>query len=168
MEDFKTVDSPAIESDMLLRKQKEDVAKMRASLLACEDNPRSTASAMRNITVLRIYHQMNRIIRYTEMMDKLEAVMYDHINGVIDQISYGDSSPANLVMLVELQTKLQDNMIKSHKLLEPYLNMPELYIDDISEVDAVPEIMDKQSRDKLRIAAQQVLASLESEGTVDG
>ena len=72
MAGVKTVDGSIQSIDPLISKQKEDVAKMRASLLCCNDDPYAATQAMKSITVLRVYHQMSRIIRYLEMMDKIE------------------------------------------------------------------------------------------------
>ena len=85
MDNLETVGG--IESiDPLYTKQREDVAKMRASLLACSSNPSMTKVALRNISILRVYHQVNRIIRYLDMMDKLEEKLYKSIDYTIENV----------------------------------------------------------------------------------
>jgi hypothetical protein len=65
----------------IVQRQKEDVAKMRASLLSCNDESGIPVSrALQDITIMRIYHQLTRIIRFTEMMDKIEDRLYEAID----------------------------------------------------------------------------------------
>lgn len=160
LKDLETVETSVMSVDPLIAKQKEDVAKMRASLLASENNAQNPIVAMNNITVLRVYHQINRIIRYLELMDKLEEKMYESISLTVDNAPSAD--PSTWVMLLEIQEKLQRSMIDSHKLLEPYLNVKALNISDFivepetTTVSGV-ELLDKPSRDKLRLSAQKVL-----------
>lgn len=166
MKDVKTVDNPLSSiSNPLLRKQHEDVAKMRTSLLCCPDDPYSARRTMKHITVMRVYHQVSRIIQYLDTMDRLEEKLYESVNKTIDKIDTDNSCA--WVTLVTMQEKLMKNMIESHKLLEPYLNMPDLFIDEVESIQTAPDgtsILSKSSRDKLRTSAQQVLAIL---GPVD-
>ena len=71
--DIKTVDEPSVlVTDELYKRQKENVSKMRTALLSFTDeNGVSVRRAIQGITGMRIYHQIIRIIRYTELMDKL-------------------------------------------------------------------------------------------------
>lgn len=150
--------------DPLLRKQREDVAKMRASLLACSDDPSSTVTAIRNITVLRIYHQISRIIRYLDMMDKIEDKLYRSIDNAMDRMD--EDSPVTWMTLMNIQERLQKNIIDSHKLLQPYLNIEEFGMNDLTVSSTTSDnrdmIISRESRDRLRISAQQVLEALDT------
>lgn len=161
MTDVKTVDSSEIILDPLLRKKHEDVAKMQASLLACSEDPSLAPAAFREITIRRIYHQLARIIQYTELMDKLEAKLYDSINEMIASLDSMDQT--TVFVLLTIQSKLQQNMIESHKLLEPYLNSEALAAIDVNQIDVsdVDVIWDRQTRDRIRTNARQVLLALE-------
>lgn len=165
MKDVKTVDSPLTIQDPLIAKQKEDVAKMRASLLCCSDDPFTATQAMKNITVLRVYHQISRIIKYIEMMDKIEDKLYESIDIQLD--NFDAHNPVTWMTLLTMQERLQKNLIDSHKLLEPYLKQ----MKDIEEFVVVSErvidseysdsnLISKESREKLRSSAQQVLSIL--------
>lgn len=166
MDNVKTVDGSAIRTrDPLLEKQKADVSKMRTVLLCSQDSSTSAIQALQNVTILRVYHQVTRIVRYLEMMDKLEEKLYESIEASID--NFDPSSPMTMQMLLSIQEKLQKNMIESHKLLEPYLTSGV-----IAEQDMVPaqiesnsedSIIPKQSRDRIRESAQTVLMLLEGE-----
>lgn len=166
MNDFETVDRLPSSVDPLIRKQKEDVAKMRASLLACQYDPSSTATALRNITVLRVFHQVSRIIRYLEMMDKIEEKLYASIEASMDRMDI--ESPVTWMHLLNIQERLQKNLIESHKLLQPYLNVQEIGILDSTltasqdELGSGDVLLSKDSRDRLRVSAQQVLAALDA------
>ena len=165
IDDIKTVDGVANFSDPLVNKQREDVSKMRTSLLACDIG--SPAAAIQNITVLRIYHQIARIIRYIDMMDRIEDKLYESIDCQLATLDPTDE--ATWMKLITLQAKLQNNMLISHKLLEPYIDK----LDEIKgfvELSAQPvyndanNILDKESRESLRTAAQSVLAMLPPSG----
>lgn len=151
--------------DALYTRQREDVAKMRASLLACSDDPVTSTKALQNITVLRVYHQVSRIIRYLEMMDKIEDKLYESIDHRLSTLD--SDNPTSWMVLLSIQEKLQKNMIESHRLLQPYLDVEEFQIQSLmpvssnSSVETGASILPKASRDKLRQSAQQVLAALE-------
>lgn len=169
MRDIETVDS----LNPLYAKQKEDVAKMRAALLSCSSTNLSSAtakSALKNITAMRIYHQIARIIKYLELMDKLEDKMYRSLEHSIETMS--DESAATWTILLKAQESLQKQMIESHKLLQPYLDLQALdVIDLIPDADTAPEnmssvLISSESREKLRNAANLVLNSInESENS---
>ena len=173
MSNIETVSTSTQSIDPLIRKQKEDVAKMRASLLCCNDDIYSAAQAMKNITVLRVYHQMNRIIRYLEMMDKIEEKLYASIDVSLNVMD--ETEPSTWMALLTIQEKLQKNLIDSHKLLEPYItegvfNIESLAPTVIEQAETnVAGVLTKESRETLRISAQQVLAALDSvkEGEAD-
>ena len=161
MDDVKTVDNILTITDPLIAKQREDVAKMRASLLCCSSDPYTAQQAMRNITILRVYHQVARIIKYLDTIDKIENKLYDCIDAQLDKMDV--DNPLSWMTLMKMQEKLQKNLIDSQKLLEPYLNTQEFIIDQPQQAVEGPEgasILSKSSRDKLRSSAQQVLAIL--------
>lgn len=161
-------DTKTVSSDMgslsLYVQQTKDVAEMRASLLCFDRNdPNSARKALQNITVLRVYHQISRIIRYTELMDKLEDKLYQSLDTMIDNMDPEDFSTWHT--LISVQNKLQENMIQSHKLLEPYLNMEALTFVEVKAEGAEGTdstmILSQDSREKLRNSAQEVLKALE-------
>lgn len=172
MSNIETVNSSITTiQDPLIRKQKEDVAKMRASLLCCSDDIYQATQAMKNITVLRVYHQMNRIIRFLEMMDRIEEKLYASIDASIDMMD--DTNPTTWMTLLTIQEKLQKNIIESHKLLEPYINSDMFNVESLaptiieqSETNAAG-VLTKESRETLRVSAQQVLAALDKVGDID-
>ena len=164
--DIETFGSPV---DPIYARQKEDVAKMRASLLACSGDTLSspiTKQALKNITAMRIYHQISRIIRYLDLMDKLEDKLYASIEATIDRAN--EDSTSTWVVLLNIQEKLQKSMIESHKLLQPYMELQ-----DIQLMDLIPEqesletasniILPADSREKIRNVASEVLQSLEED-----
>lgn len=158
MNDLKTVEgSTIITTDPLSAKQHEGVAKMRASLLACSE-PELVPATIKQITTQRVIHQVARIIRYIDMMDKIEDALYTSIDRTLDSI---DSTPGPMAMatLLTLQERLQNNMINSHKILEPYLNIVD-QVDMMPEAVEPSEIYDRSTRDKVRSAAQLLLAEL--------
>lgn len=161
MNEAKTV-SPG--SEDLLISQYNDVQSMRDMLLSFNrTDPNAARKALQNITVLRVYHQITRIIRYTDLMDKLEDKMYQSIEAQIDDIDPDDVEGWRV--LLNLQSKLQENMIQSHKLLEPYLNFESLNFTEIAPeadvVDSEAMILDRDSRERLRNSAQEVLQALQ-------
>lgn len=163
--DIKTFDdSEAIIVDDLCQRQKENVSKMRTAMLSFSgDGGVSPRQAIQGITSMRIYHQMLRIIRYTELMDKLEMKLYDSIEYSIDHSNTGD--PDTMYMLLAVQEKLQKSMIESHKLLQPYLDIQEFTVIDLTESEpesvSATQIMNPEDRDKLRSKAQAVLQQLQ-------
>ena len=166
MADFKTVGDSNFK-DPLMKKQSEDVAKMRASLLACSDSPEAATYAIKNITILRVYHQIARIIRYLDMMDRVEEKLYDSIDYAIESVAI--ENPTTWMMLMNIQERLQNNMLNSHKLLQPYLNIEEFGIQDLivsAEASGSKSdlMLDANTRERLRNSAQQVLLALDSSG----
>ena len=162
MNNLKTVEDSVTSTDPLYLKQREDVAKMRTSLLACDLDPSLTTTSMKNIAVLRVYHQMSRIIKYTEMMDKIENKLYEAIDYTLDNM---DTSRATSWMtLLKIQEQLQKNMIESQKILQPFLDLTEFMTENAAPKDdnspAQTISMDANKREKLRSTARQVLAEL--------
>lgn len=162
MSDLKTVETSSKLLDPLYQKQIEGVAKMRTALVASSDDALSCKAAIHSITTMRVYHQIARIIRYLEMMDKLEAKLYASIDSTIDNAN--EHNPATWMMLLNIQERLQKTMIESHKLLQPYLDIQEFSVVELTsqtnEVASESITLDSASRDKLRSSAQAVLAEL--------
>jgi len=154
-----------VTGDPLRAKQREVTSKMRTSLIACSETGDLAVArnALNNITTLRIYHQISRIIRYTELMDKLEDKLYESMEFQISTLDTTDLTSAMLLM--KMQANLQQSMIESQKLLQPYLDIAEMLPsvevqnDDNTELHILP----KSSRDKIRIAAQAVLSDIQKE-----
>lgn len=162
MEEAKTVGDP---DDMsLLVEQMNDVSSMRSALLSFpKSDPQAAVKAIRNVTLLRVYHQVERIVRYTEMCDKIEDRMYQSINAKLDNTSPDDESL--WYTLLGIQDKMQKIMIESHKLLEPYLSLEQLQALEVPQqadpADSFTSmILDQESREKVRTSAQQVLAAI--------
>lgn len=165
MGDLKTFETSIISNseDALISKQREDVAKMRTSLLVCNTNSQLASKSLKNITVLQIFHQISRIIRYTEICDKLEAKLYSNIDSIVDNSD--DQSIMTLNLLLNMQERLQKLMIESNKMLAPFLDMT-AYIDSVNfDSDESDEVhttinLDSTKREKLRNSAKQVLLEL--------
>lgn len=163
MDDLKTFEG--VLPDPLYEKQKEDVARMRSSLLSCSADPSLAKVAMQNVAVLRLYHQVARIIRYLDLMDKLEDKLYSSIEYTVDKMNA--ESQSTWMMLLSIQEKLQKNMIESQKLLAPVQDLidaanTELFSVMESSTPAVPETLtlDANTREKLRLSAQTVIRQL--------
>jgi len=151
----------------LVTKQRENVARMRTALLAStDDNTVTMRQAIQNITAMRIYHQLTRIIQYTELMTELEDKLYDSISDTVRTAPTTD--PTTWIALLNIQERLQKNLIESHKLLQPYLNVSEFNIVDLVDAPVSDEteestglIISSQSRDNIRIRAQAILSQIE-------
>lgn len=149
-------------ADPLLKEQKLQVDQMRSTLLTFnKGEPNSAKRAMQNITVLRIYHQVARIIKFTEIMDLLEDKIY---TSMIENMSQMDTAdPMTLMTLLKVQQQLQETMIQSQLLIKPYLDM------DIATIAPAPEleetsfgaaIISQESRNNIRTGAQALLTEL--------
>lgn len=162
MDDAKTVGGP--DDLALFSEQARDVQNMRAALLSFDKgDPQAAAKAIKNVTLLRVYHQVESIVRYTEMIDKLQDRIYQSIDAKLLNADPDDETLCySLIPLVE---RLQKNMIDSHKLLEPYLNFEQLSSFEIPQSSDPADsfasmILDQESREKVRTSAQQVLAAI--------
>lgn len=169
-DECKTVTSEAELLDPLYMKQQQDVAAMRASLLAFSSgDPTSARLAVQKITAMRFYHQLSRIIRYTDMMDKIEAKLYESIDRSLERMN--SDSPATWMQLLTIQERLQKSMIESQKLLQPYLDLESLSFVEVpqaaEEVSFGAMLMEQESRDRLRSSAQAVLAAIQASETVE-
>ena len=162
IDNFETVeDISKSQTNILREKQKQDVAAMRTSLLASHMDPSLTTTSMKNIAVLRVYHQMNRIIQYTELMDKLEAKLYEALDYQIENADV--TRPTTWMQLLHVQEQLQKNMIESQKLLQPFLDLTAYTADNAEVIDTQAEntiALDANSREKLRNTARAVLHQL--------
>lgn len=148
--------------DPLLREQKTQVDLMRAALLSMDKNDVNSAKrAVQNITVLRIYHQIARIIKFTEMMDMLEDKLYESMIANMGEMDSFD--PATMLTLLKVQAQLQETMVQSQLLIKPYLDM------DIESIAPTPEleetsfgaaIISQESRNNIRSGAQALLTEL--------
>ena len=157
--------------DSLLASKKEGVSKMRTSLLSClsDDSGSLSSRAINTITVLRIYHQLARIIRYIELMDRLEEKLYESIECTLDTCDVTDSDV--MMKLLGIQERLQKSMIESHKLLQPYMDLQDISVVDLmsttstieSKTDSPIKIMSPESRDRIRTSAQNLLSELSAE-----
>lgn len=151
-------------TDGLRNLKREGVSRMRTSLLSCSvENPASTKQAINQITVLRIYHQIARIIRYLDLMDKLEDKLYDSIEHTIDNADV--ANPSTWMMLIKLQERMQQLMIDSHKMLQPYLQLEDFSITELmpqasDDETTNTQIMSAESREKIRNSAQAVMIAL--------
>lgn len=149
-------------ADPLLKEQKLQVDQMRSTLLSFnKSEPNSAKRAMQNITVLRIYHQVARIIKFTEMMDLLEDKLYESMIENMAQMDIAD--PMTMMTLLKVQEQLQETMIQSQLLIKPYLDM------DIATIAPAPEleetsfgaaIISQESRNNIRTGAQALLTEL--------
>lgn len=157
--------------DSLIASKKEGVSRMRTSLLSClSDETGSLSSrAINTITILRVYHQLARIIRYIELMDKLEEKLYASIEATVDTCDITDTD--TLFRLLQIQERLQKSMIESHKLLQPYMDLQDMSVVDIMSTASTVEagtdnpikIMSPESRDRIRTSAQNLIAELGAE-----
>ena len=152
--------------DVLYEQQKQDVANMRSALLDCNrTDANSVNSAMRNILIMRIYHQIARIIKFTEQMDKIEAKMYRELDAQLADDSWVGMDA--LIPLITIQERLQKVMVESQKLLDPYMDMQQFMVVDV-EAQAEDDdsfgakILSQSSRQNIRESAQQILTLLEN------
>lgn len=158
-----SIDTTQTFVDPLLTEQKQQAAQMRDALLNCKKNDITSAKvALQNIAVLQVYHQVSRIIRYTELMDRIEDKLYDSIDANLAQMDEFD--PNTMILLLKVQSQLQESMVLSQKLLEPYMNIdlasiaPPVEINENTSFGAA--IIPKESRNVIRNGAQALLTEL--------
>ncbi len=169
-DECKTVTSEAEVLDPLYMKQQQDVAEMRASLLSFNSgDPSSARLAVQKITAMRFYHQISRIIRYTDMMDKIEAKLYESIDRSLERMN--SDSPSTWMSLLQIQERLQKCMIESQKLLQPYIDMESLSFVEVpqsaNDTSFGAMILEQESRDRLRTGAQSLLDAIQSSTNVE-
>ena len=146
----------------LFTAQCNDVEKMRDCLLSFNRNdPNAARKAIQNVTLLRVYHQLERIVRFTEMLDRLEDRIYQSIDA---KLANSDPDDETLwLTLIPIMERLQKTMVESHKLLEPYLNVEQLSALEVpQEQDPATSftsmILDQESREKVRTGVQELLS----------
>ena len=146
----------------ILKEQKKQIADMRSILLTFNRNDvGAVRRAMNNITVLRVYHQVARIIEFTDLMDDLEDKIYDSIRMNIGGMESAD--PETMLVLLKVQSQLQETMIQSQQLIKPYLDMnieflvPEPEMEDTS---FGVSIISQESRNNIRNGATALLTEL--------
>ena len=148
--------------DPLLKEQKMYVDQMRSALISCNKTDlNSTKRAIQNITVMRIYHQIARIIKFTEMMDLLEDKLYESMIANIGEMDSYD--PATLLTLMKVQAQLQETMVQSQLLIKPYLEMDIESIappQEFEETSFGAAIISQESRNNIRNGAQALLTEL--------
>lgn len=166
MSEAKTVSGSSSSTDLLVE-QASDVANMRASLLSFnKSDPNAARKAIQNVTILRVYHQLERIVRYTEMVDKIEDKIYQSIDAKLMNADPDDETLC--YSLIPLQERLQKMMIESHKLLEPYLALEQIAVLDVQQQEADPAtsfasmILEQESRERVRTGVQQIMGIIDS------
>ena len=149
--------------DPLFREQTEQANQMRSALLTCRKNDITSAKvALQNIAVLQVYHQVARIIRFTEMMDRLEDKLYASIDANLAQMDKFD--PATMLMLTKVQADMMKTMVLSKEVLQPFTDIdldkiaPPVPVDDGDSFGAA--ILPKESRNAIRNGAQALLTEL--------
>ena len=117
------------------------------------------SQSLQRIVVLQLYHQVNRIIKYLDLMDNLEDKLYESIEYQIGTTDIEDG----WALLLKIQSKLQENMIESQKLLKPYIDivMVDDKIFDIqsygTEVTDEVSVINAESRESIRRNAKDLL-----------
>jgi hypothetical protein len=163
----KTVGSSQSSSDLDSLRH-ESIERMKLALLSASlDNPTSTASAIRQVTIMRVYHQVTRIVEYLDLMDTLETNLYRSIRLEMNDIGSDESNLKTITKLLTIQEKLQKSIIESNKLLQPFVesdNMPMF-----NEIEANAEVLSddekllpSEDRSKLRENANEILKELKA------
>lgn len=146
----------------LLAEQTRDIDNMRRCLLSFnKHDPNAARKAIQNVTLLRVYHQLERIVRYTDLIDKLEDRIYQSIDAKLMESDPDD--PDIYTTLIPIQERLQKMMIESHKLLEPYLSMEQLSALEVPKQDDSIDnpktlLLEQESREKVRTGVQQLMS----------
>ena len=162
IDDFVT--SSPIEPDSLYIRQQRDVSQMRNVLLSCDSkNIHSVKTTIQNILVMQLTRNMSRIVKYSEVMDRLEDKLYASVDYTISSVD--ETDPDTLGKLLQMQKFLVTNMNESQKLLEPYLNgkynldpiFTEVVDDAVNTESLGSELIDKDARERIRNSAQAVL-----------
>lgn len=166
--DITTLENTDIKSaDTLTVQQQSDVSAMRSALLNCDRGDATSVSfALQTIFSMRVFHQLSRLIKYTEHMDKIEQKMYESMDRFMDNLDETDTS--GWLVLMNAQEQLQRIMMNSQKLLEPYANVS-LYIPEQPVEDSFGSgLLDQKERKKLRESAQLILDTLKESEEKDG
>ena len=132
-----------------------EVGKLIRKILQCPD-----ATTDRVQKTLGLLFAADRML----IMDKLEDKLYSSIDATIDNAN--ENSPSTWMMLLNIQERLQKTMIESHKLLQPYLDIQEFSIVELTaqsvDDNSRPMILNADSRDKIRSSAQAALEALQA------
>lgn len=143
--------------------KKESVERMKTALLATNlGDPREASTALRQVAILRVYHQVTRIIQYLDLMDKLEEKLYESIE--LDLVTLDTMDDRNVTRLLSIQDHLQKSIIQSNKLLESYIDMNdypvflEVQSENLDNNTALA--LPASDRDRIRDAAGRVLEEL--------
>ena len=156
--------SNPVEPDSLYIRQQRDVSQMRNVLLSCDSkNIHSVKTTIQNILVMQLTRNMSRIVKYSEVMDRLEDKLYASVDYTISSVD--ETDPDTLGKLLQMQKFLVTNMNESQKLLEPYLNgkynldpiFTEVVDDAVNTESLGSELIDKDARERIRNSAQAVL-----------
>lgn len=145
----------------LFVQQTNDVQSMRDQLMTFNRrDPAAARKALQNVTLLRVYHQLERIVRYTDMMDRIEDSIYQSIDMKLQNADPYDEDLC--YKLIPLAERLEKMMIDSHKLLEPYLNFEQLNALEVEpEQDPANSftsmLLEQESREKVRTGVQQLM-----------
>lgn len=138
-----------------------DIQQMQQEILAFNKNdPSATRKAIQNITILRVGHQLKRIIRLLELLDKLEDRIYQSIDAKLDNSDPDDDSM--WFTLIPIQERLVKSMVESHKILEPYLKIEQLAALEVPQQSDPTQsfttmIMEQESRERIRTGVQSLL-----------
>lgn len=144
--------------------KRESIDRMKAALLSASlDDPLAAASSIRQVTVLRIYHQVARIVQYLDLMDDLEDKLYESIDNELVSADTMDRDTLSRLLLI--QERLQKSIIESNKLLQPYLDMEQYPAFEAMEATVVDSKRDSlniptSDRIKLRENAGEILTEL--------
>lgn len=169
MTDSKTFGISQNSSDSLNALKRESIERMKLAMLSADlDNPMSASTAIKQVTILRVYHQVSRIIQYLDLMDKLEDKLYRSVEQELTELDLSDASNfQNLTKLLAIQEKLQKSVIESHKLLQPYLEVEQYPAFDVIEAKAQDlsedeKLIPSEDRNRLRDNASEILKELSS------
>jgi len=151
------------EHDPIASLKREAIDRMKISLLSASlDDPLSAVTAMKQVTLLRAYHQVMRIVQYLDLMDKLESTLYRSIDSELADLDSGGFG--NITKLLAIQEKLQKSIIESNKLLTAYLDIDQYPA--FSSVKAATPVaanvidLDTSDRHMLRENAGAILSEL--------
>ncbi len=157
-----SIDNSLSLASPLLKEQKNQIADMRSILLSFNRNDvGAVRRAMNSITVLRVYHQVARIIEFTDLMDDLEDKIYDAIRMNIGGMD--SAEPETMLVLLKVQQQLQETMIQSQQLIKPYLDMNIEFLVPEPEMETNSfgvSIISQESRNTIRTGAQALLTEL--------
>ena len=150
--------------DPLSNLKRESIDRMKMALLSSSlDDPLSVVSAVKGVTVMRVYHQVVRIVQYLDLMDRLEAKLYYAIDRELENDQPDDY--LTISKLLKIQEQIQKSIIESNKLLAPYLEMEQYQtFNEIEEVTPVSDDileLDNTKRNLLRENAGQILSDLQ-------